>query len=116
MTSAECRLVTGCDLRIKGDSLKLAWAGLGSACSRPGAADAARRRRAGEGLIFTGRVVGAEEAAAIGLVHDTVPAALTEDAALDLAAHVAAHAPEGVAILKAAFREMDGCRGASPTR
>lgn len=71
----------------------------------------------GKELIFTGRVVGAAAAAAaIGLVHDTVPAALTEDAALELAADVAAHAPEGVAILKAAFREMDGCRGASLTR
>ncbi len=62
-------------------------------------------------LIFTGRVVGAEEAAAIGLVHDTVPAAEAEAAALWLAAHVAAHDPTGVAILKAAFRELDGAQG-----
>jgi enoyl-CoA hydratase/carnithine racemase len=62
-------------------------------------------------LIFTGRTIGAEEAAAIGLVHDTVPAADAEAAALRLATHVAAHAPEGVRILKAAFRELDGAQG-----
>ncbi len=32
-------------------------------------------------------------------------------AALRLAAHVAAHSPEGVSILKAAFRELDGAQG-----
>ena len=58
-----------------------------------------------------GRVVGAEEAAAIGLVHDTVPAGEAEAAALRLAVHVAAHDPNGVAILKAAFRELDGAQG-----
>ena len=62
-------------------------------------------------LIFTGRTVGAEEAAAIGLVHDTVPAAEAEEAALRLAAHVAAHSAEGVHILKEAFRELDGAQG-----
>ena len=62
-------------------------------------------------LIFTGRVVGAEEAAAIGLVHDTVPAGEAEAAALRLAAHDAANDPTGVAILKAAFRELDGAQG-----
>jgi enoyl-CoA hydratase/carnithine racemase len=62
-------------------------------------------------LIFTGRTIGAEEAATIGLVHDTVPAAGAEDAAMKLARHVAAHSPEGVSILKAAFRELDGAQG-----
>ena len=61
--------------------------------------------------MYKRQVVGAEEAAAIGLVHDTVPAEEAEAAALRLAAHVAAHAREGVAILKAAFRELDGAQG-----
>jgi enoyl-CoA hydratase/carnithine racemase len=105
-------LVAGCDLRIAGDNLKLAWAGarLGVPVGPARLTPLVGVARAKE-LIFTGRVVGAEEAASIGLVHDTVPAEEAEAAALRLARHVAAHSPEGVAILKAAFRELDGAQG-----
>jgi enoyl-CoA hydratase/carnithine racemase len=105
-------LVAGCDLRIAGDNLKLAWAGarLGVPVGPARLTPLVGVARAKE-LIFTGRTIGAEEAAAIGLVHDTVPAAAAEAAALKLAAHVAAHAPEGVHILKEAFRELDGAQG-----
>jgi enoyl-CoA hydratase/carnithine racemase len=105
-------LVAGCDLRIAGDNLKLAWAGarLGVPVGPARLTPLVGVARAKE-LIFTGRTVGAQEAAAIGLVHDTVPAEDAEAAALGLAEHVAAHAPEGVAILKAAFRELDGAQG-----
>lgn len=105
-------IVAGCDLRIAGDNLKLAWAGarLGVPVGPARLTPLVGVARAKE-LIFTGRTVGAEEAAAIGLVHDSVPAEEAEQAALRLAAHVAAHAPEGVAILKAAFRELDGAQG-----
>ncbi|HTN23834.1 MAG TPA: enoyl-CoA hydratase/isomerase family protein [Solirubrobacteraceae bacterium] len=105
-------LVAGCDLRIAGDNLKLAWAGarLGVPVGPARLTPLVGVARAKE-LIFTGRTIGAEEATAIGLVHDTVPAEEAEAAALKLAAHVAAHAPEGVRILKAAFRELDGAQG-----
>jgi enoyl-CoA hydratase/carnithine racemase len=105
-------LVAGCDLRIAGDNLKLAWAGarLGVPVGPARLTPLVGVARAKE-LIFTGRVVDAEEASAIGLVHDSVPAEEAEAAALRLAGHVAAHAPEGVAILKAAFRELDGAQG-----
>src|ERR1700710_55652 len=105
-------IVAGCDLRIAGDNLKLAWAGarLGVPVGPARLTPLVGVARAKE-LIFTGRTIGAEEAAAIGLVHDTVPAAEAEEAALRLAAHVAAHSPEGVHILKEAFRELDGRQG-----
>ncbi len=105
-------LVAGCDLRIAGDNLKLAWAGarLGVPVGPARLTPLVGVARAKE-LIFTGRTIGSEEATAIGLVHDTVPAEEAEAAALRLAAHVAAHAPEGVRILKAAFRELDGAQG-----
>jgi enoyl-CoA hydratase/carnithine racemase len=105
-------LVAGCDLRIAGDNLKLAWAGarLGVPVGPARLTPLVGVARAKE-LIFTGRTVRAAEASAIGLVHDSVPAAEAEAAALRLATHVAAHAPEGVAILKAAFRELDGAQG-----
>jgi enoyl-CoA hydratase/carnithine racemase len=79
-------LVVGCDLRIAGENLKLAWRGarlgvpVGPARLKP-LVGVARAKE----LIFTGRVVGAEEAAAIGLVHDTVPAEEADAAALRLA-------------------------------
>lgn len=105
-------LVAGCDLRIAGENLKLAWAGarLGVPVGPARLTPLVGVARAKE-LIFTGRVVDAAEAAMIGLVHDTVTPAEAEAAALRLAAHVAAHAPQGVAILKAAFRELDGAQG-----
>jgi len=105
-------LVAGCDLRIAGDNLKLAWAGarLGVPVGPARLTPLVGVARAKE-LIFTGRAIGAGEAAAIGLVHDSVLAADAEDAALRLAAHVAAHDAEGVHILKEMFRELDGAQG-----
>jgi enoyl-CoA hydratase/carnithine racemase len=105
-------IVAGCDLRIAGDNLKLAWAGarLGVPVGPARLTPLVGVARAKE-LIFTGRAIGAGEAAAIGLVHDSVLARDAEDAALRLAAHVAAHDAEGVHILKEMFRELDGAQG-----
>ena len=105
-------IVAGCDLRIAGDNLELAWAGarLGVPVGPARLTPLVGVARAKE-LIFTGRTIGAEEAAAIGLVHDTVAAEEAEAAALRLAALVARHAPEGVRTLKLAFRELDGAQG-----
>lgn len=109
---AGAELVAGCDLRIGGDNLKLAWTGarLGVPVGPARLTPLVGVARAKE-LIFTGRTVGAQEAAEIGLLHETVPPQDAETAALRLAAHVAAHAPDGVALLKAAFRELDGAQG-----
>jgi enoyl-CoA hydratase/carnithine racemase len=105
-------IVAGCDLRIAGDNLKLAWAGarLGVPVGPARLTPLVGVARAKE-LIFTGRTIGAGEAAAIGLVHDSVPAGEAEEAALKLAAHVAAHDAGGVHILKEMFRELDGAQG-----
>jgi enoyl-CoA hydratase/carnithine racemase len=104
-------IIAGCDLRIAGDNLKLAWTGarLGVPVGPARLTPLVGVARAKE-LIFTGRTIGAEEAAAIGLLHETVAPEEAESAALRLAAHIAAHAPEGVALLKAAFRELDGAQ------
>ena len=83
-------IVAGCDLRIAGDNLKLAWAGarLGVPVGPARLTPLVGVARAKE-LIFTGRTIDADEAAAIGLVHDSVPAGEAEAAALRLAAHIA---------------------------
>jgi len=59
-------------------------------------------------LIFTGRVVGMEEAASLGLLHRCAAADEAEGVALSLAREIAAYPPEGMRRLKRMFRELDG--------
>jgi enoyl-CoA hydratase/carnithine racemase len=59
-------------------------------------------------LLLSSRMIGADEALRLGLVNRVAPAAATEDAALELAAEVAAHPPEAVARLKRTLHEWDG--------
>lgn len=104
---AGAELAAGCDLRVGGDNLKLAWAGarmgvpVGPARLVPltGLATA-------KDLILTGRTIGMDEARSLGLLHRTAPTAEAEGAALALAHAVAEHAPEDVRALKALFREL----------
>jgi len=106
---AGAELVAGSDLRVGGDNLKLAWAGsrLGVPVGPARLAPLIGVARAKE-LVFTGRVVGMEEARALGLLTRTAPAALAEAAAIELASEIAAHPPEGLRRLKAMFRDLDG--------
>jgi enoyl-CoA hydratase len=107
VVGAGAELAAGCDLRVGGDNLKLAWPGarlgvpVGPARLVPLVGLAAAKD-----LILTGRVVGMEEAARLGLLHRTAETAGAEEAALGLAREVAAHPPEGLRRLKAMFREL----------
>jgi enoyl-CoA hydratase/carnithine racemase len=105
---AGAELAAGCDLRVGGDNLKLAWAGakLGVPVGPARLVPLVGLSRAKE-LIFTGRVVDLEEAAALGLLHRTAPAEQAEDAALDLARKLAAQPPAGLRTLKRMFREFE---------
>ena len=67
-------------------------------------------------LLLTSRTVGADEALRLGLVNRVAPAASTEEAALELAAEVAAHPPEAVARLKRMLHEWDDVEGRSARR
>jgi len=106
---AGAEIATGADLRVAGDNVKLAWPGgkLGVPVGIARLVPLVGLSRAKE-LILTGRVVGMDEAAAIGLAHRTAPAAGAEAAALELAAELAAHPPDGVRRLKAMFRDFEG--------
>jgi enoyl-CoA hydratase/carnithine racemase len=106
---AGAELAAGCDLRVAGDNLRLAWAGarLGVPVGIARLVPLVGLARAKD-LILTGRSVGMEEAAAIGLAQRTAPARDAEAAAVDLAGAVAAHPPEGVRRLKRLFREWEG--------
>jgi enoyl-CoA hydratase len=113
VVGAGAELAAGCDLRVGGDNLKLAWPGgrlgapVGPARLTPlvGLATA-------KDLVFTGRTLGMEEARALGLLHRTAPAAGAEAAAIALARQIAPHPPEGMRRLKALFRELAGATAA----
>jgi enoyl-CoA hydratase len=106
---AGAEIVAGCDLRVGGENLKLAWPGgrlgvpVGPARLVPLVGVAVAKD-----LILTGRVLGMEEARALGLLQRTAPTERAEAAAIALAAQVATHPPEGLRRLKALFAELDG--------
>lgn len=105
---AGAEIVAGADLRVGGDNLKLAWAGarLGVPVGPARLAPLIGVSRAKD-LVYTGRVVGAEEAERLGLLHRTAPAEEAEAAALELARAVAAQNPGGIRVLKQMFRDLD---------
>ncbi|TAM89842.1 MAG: hypothetical protein EPN43_06485 [Jatrophihabitans sp.] len=109
-----CRaeIAAGCDLRVGGDNLKLAWAGarlgvpVGPARLTPLVGLAVAKD-----LVLTGRTVDADEAHRLGLLHRTAPAAQAEAVALELAAQLTRQHPAGTHTLKAMFRHLDGSAG-----
>jgi enoyl-CoA hydratase len=108
VVGAGAELAAGCDLRVGGDNLKLAWAGarLGVPVGPARLAPLIGVARAKE-LLFTGRVVGADEALALGLLHRVVAAEEAEAAAFELAREVASHPVEGLRRLKQMFRSLE---------
>ena len=92
VVGAGAELAAGCDLRVGGDNLKLAWAGakLGVPVGPARLTPLVGLARAKE-LVLTGRVVGMDEAAALGLLHRTAPAASAEAAALFLSPKTVEH-------------------------
>lgn len=105
---AGAELAAGCDLRVAGDNLKLAWAGgrLGVPVGPARLVPLIGLSRAKE-LILTGRVVGAEEAERIGLAHRVAPAAEAEAAAVELAEQASQGPIEAMRGLKAMFRDLE---------
>jgi enoyl-CoA hydratase/carnithine racemase len=58
-------------------------------------------------LVFTGRVVGMQEAADIGLLNRTAAEGEAESVAIELATAIAAQSASGVRVLKQMFRDLD---------
>ena len=100
---AGAELAAGCDLRVGGDNLKLAWAGARLGVPVGPLVGLSRAKE----LIFTGRVVGMDEAAALGLLARTAPADRAEAVALELAREIAARPPAGLRSLKRMFRDFE---------
>lgn len=105
---AGAEIAAGCDLRVGGDNLRLAWAG-----ARLGVPVGPARLApligvsAAKDLVFTGRVVGMAEAATIGFLNRTAPEGEAEAVAIELATAISAQSPSGVRVLKQMFRELD---------
>jgi enoyl-CoA hydratase/carnithine racemase len=106
--AAGCQLVASCDLAYAERGARFAVSGidLGLFCSTP---SVPLSRKVGHGaaleMLLTGRFIGAEEAAAIGLINRVSEGggqlqAMVEEAA----ASIASKAPQAVALGKALFR------------
>jgi enoyl-CoA hydratase len=112
VVGAGAELACGCDLRVGGDNLKLVFPGarLGVPVGPARLVPLVGLSKARE-LIFTGRVVGDDEADALGLLARRAPAAEAEAAALALAGELAAHPPQGLRHLKQLFRDYEDTAG-----
>jgi enoyl-CoA hydratase/carnithine racemase len=108
---AGAELAAGCDLRVGGDNLKLAWPGgrLGVPVGPARLVPLVGLARAKE-LIFTGRVLDMEAADELGLLTRTAAAGEAEAAALDLAGELAGSDPEGLRRVKELFRDFEGTK------
>jgi len=102
-------IAVACDLRVGGGNLRMRFPGaaLGVPVG-PARLVSLCGLSAAKYLLLTSRNVAAEEAFRMGLVHRLAPAARTEEVALELAAEVAVHPPESVALIKRMLNEWDG--------
>jgi enoyl-CoA hydratase/carnithine racemase len=101
-------IAVACDLRVGGSNLRIRFPG--AALGLPvGAARLVTLcgLSVAKYLLLTSREVGADEALRWALVHKVVPAARTEEAALELAAGVASNPPLITAQLKSMLHEWD---------
>jgi enoyl-CoA hydratase len=107
-------IAVACDMRVGGSNLRMRFPGaaLGVPVG-PARLVTLCGLATAKYLLLTSRTVGADEALRLGLVNRIAPAAATEEAALDLAAGVAAHPPEAVARLKRLLHEWDDVEGRS---
>jgi len=105
-TAAGCQLVATCDLAVAGAAAKFATPGvdIGLFCSTPMVALTRNvpRKRAME-MLLTGEMLGAEQAAAYGLVNRVVIEGQALDAAIALGRTIASKSPATIRIGKEAF-------------
>jgi len=107
-------VAVACDMRVGGSNLRMRFPGaaLGVPVG-PARLVTLCGLAAAKYLLLSSRTVAADEALRMGLVNRVAPAAGTEEAALELAAGVAAHPPEAVAQLKRMLHEWDDVVGRS---
>jgi enoyl-CoA hydratase/carnithine racemase len=108
-TAAGCQLVASCDLAVAGEGARFCTPGvhIGLFCSTPMVALSRNlsRKHAME-MLLIGDMIAAGDAARMGLVNRVVPAGGALDAALGMAAIIAAKSPLTLKIGKRAFYEQ----------
>ena len=107
--AAGCQLVASCDMAVASDAARFGVNGvnIGLFCSTPMVAlTRAVPRKAAFEMLTTGRILGAEEAARIGLVNRVVPADALRDETMALAETVAGKLSAAVRIGKRTFHEQ----------
>jgi len=108
-TAAGCQLVASCDLAVAGENAKFSTPGvhIGLFCSTPMVALSRNvsRKHAME-MLLLGEMVGAEDAARIGLINRVVPVGEAVAEAEVMARMIASKSPLTVAIGKRAFYEQ----------
>jgi enoyl-CoA hydratase/carnithine racemase len=102
-------IAVACDLRVGGSNLRLRFPGaaLGVPVG-PARLVTLVGLSVAKYALLTSREIAADDAHRWGLVHKVVPAARTEEAALEMAAGVATMPAESVARLKQTLHEYDG--------
>ena len=104
--AAGCQLVATCDLAYAADTARFGVSGinLGLFCSTPSVAlSRAIPRKQALDLLLTGRLIGAERAAEIGLINAAVPAAELDQVTAETAEMLAAKLPPATALGKELF-------------
>jgi enoyl-CoA hydratase/carnithine racemase len=105
-SAAGCQLVATCDLAVASTAAKFATPGvdIGLFCSTPMVALSRNvvRKHAME-MLLTGEMVGADDAARIGLINRVVPRGEERKAAIALAKQIASKSPYVLKIGKQAF-------------
>jgi len=105
-TAAGCQLVATCDLAIAAESARFATPGvnIGLFCSTPMVAlSRAVGRKAAMEMLLTGEMIGAAEAARLGLINRAVPEAELDEAVGSLARQIAGKSRKVLALGKPAF-------------
>ncbi|MEM8878725.1 MAG: enoyl-CoA hydratase [Pseudomonadota bacterium] len=105
-TAAGCQLVATCDLAVAGKDARFATPGvhIGLFCSTPMVALSRNlsRKHAME-MLLTGDLIGAEDAARMGLINQAVEPGTALSGAREIAEKIASKAPAVTAIGKRAF-------------
>lgn len=105
-TAAGCQLVASCDLAIAADTARFATPGvnIGLFCSTPMVALSRNvPRKAAMEMLLTGEMLGADDAARIGLVNRAVPPEMLEAEVMAMATRIAAKPRATVRTGKEAF-------------
>lgn len=105
-TAAGCQLVATCDLAVAAEEARFGTSGInaGLFCTTPGVAVArAVARKPALELLFTGKIISAERAAAIGLVNAVVPADQLDATVGEFASAITAKSAAAITAGKRAF-------------